>query len=137
MSSEPKDRVDKSSDIKNAAALLLKGGSLLSEPCGKCGGLQVKFKEKTTCVNCGNKQDTPKSTFRIPSEKEYVTPDKSRDFELELEESEHIIKNKILMLSRELKDENELEIQKQKVDLIEGYFRILEMIRVLRNAHYS
>jgi len=137
MSSEPKDRVDKSSDIKNAAALLLKGGSLLSEPCGKCGGLQVKFKEKTTCVNCGNKQDTPKSTFPIPSEKEYVTPDKSRDFELELEESEHIIKNKILMLSRELKDENELEIQKQKVDLIEGYFRILEMIRVLRNAHYS
>ena len=137
MSSEPKDRVDKSSDIKNAAALLLKGGSLLSEPCGKCGGLQVKFKEKTTCVNCGNKQGTPKSTFPIPSEKEYVTPDKSRDFELELEESEHIIKNKILMLSRELKDENELEIQKQKVDLIEGYFRILEMTRVLRNAHYS
>jgi uncharacterized Zn finger protein (UPF0148 family) len=137
MSSESKDRVDKSSDIKNAAALLLKGGSLLSEPCGKCGGLQVKFKEKTTCVNCGNKQDTIKSTFATPPEKEYVTSDKSRDFEVELEKSEHIIKNKILMLSRELKDENELEIQKQKVDLIEGYFRILQMIRVLRNAHYS
>jgi len=137
MSSESKDRVDKSSDIKNAAALLLKGGSLLSEPCGKCGGLQVKFKEKTTCVNCGNKQDTIKSTFAIPPEKEYVIPDKSRDFELELEKSEHIIKNKILMHSRELKDENELEIQKQKVDLIEGYFRILQMIRFLRNEHYS
>ncbi|HET7389574.1 MAG TPA: Sjogren's syndrome/scleroderma autoantigen 1 family protein [Nitrososphaeraceae archaeon] len=137
MSSESKDRVDKSSDIKNAAALLLKGGSLLSEPCGKCGGLQVKFKEKTTCVNCGNKQDTIKSTFAIPPEKEYVTSYKSRDFELELENSEHIIKNKILMLSRELKDENELEIQKQKVDLIEGYFRILQMIRILRNDHYS
>ena len=135
MSSESKDRVDKSADIKNAAALLLKGGSLLSEPCGKCGGLQVKFKEKTTCVNCGNKQDTIKST--VSTEKEYVTPDKSRDFVLELEKSEHIIKDKILMLSRELKDENELKIQKQKVDLIEGYFRILEMIRVLRNTHYS
>jgi UPF0148 protein len=137
MSSESKDRVDKSSDIKNAAALLLKGGSLLSEPCGKCGGLQVKFKEKTTCVNCGNKQDTIKSTLATPPEKEYVTSDKSRGFEVELEEAEHIIKNKILMLSRELKDENELEIQKQKVDLIERYFRILQMIRVLRNAHYS
>lgn len=136
MSSESKDRVDKSADIKNAAALLLKGGSLLSEPCGKCGGLQVKFKEKTTCVNCGNKQDTTiKST--VSPEKEYVTLDKSRDFVLELEKSEQIIKNKILMLSRELKDENELKIQKQKVDLIEGYFRILEMIRVLRNTHYS
>jgi UPF0148 protein len=136
MSSESKDRVDKSADIKNAAALLLKGGSLLSEPCGKCGGLQVKFKEKTTCVNCGNKQDTTiKST--VSPEKEYVTLDKSRDFVLELEKSEHIIKNKILMLSRDLKDENELKIQKQKVDLIEGYFRILEMIRVLRNTHYS
>ena len=136
MSSESKDRVDKSADIKNAAALLLKGGSLLSEPCGKCGGLQVKFKEKTTCVNCGNKQDTMIKSTMSP-EKEYVTPDKSRDFVLELEKSEHIIKNKILMLSRELKDENELKIQKQKVDLIEGYFRILEMIRVLRNAYYS
>ena len=136
MSSESKDRVDKSADIKNAAALLLKGGSLLSEPCGKCGGLQVKFKEKTTCVNCGYKQDTTiKST--VSPEKEYVTLDKSRDFVLELEKSEHIIKNKILMLSRDLKDENELKIQKQKVDLIEGYFRILEMIRVLRNTHYS
>ena len=134
MSSESKDRVDKSADIKNAAALLLKGGSLLSEPCGKCGGLQVKFKDKTTCVNCGNKQDTIKPK---PPEKQYVTPDKLRDFELDLEKAEYIIKNKILMLSRDLKDENEIEIQKQKVDLIEGYFRILERIGVLRNAHYS
>ncbi|HEY6885798.1 MAG TPA: Sjogren's syndrome/scleroderma autoantigen 1 family protein, partial [Nitrososphaeraceae archaeon] len=87
MSSESKDRVDKSADIKNAAALLLKGGSLLSEPCGRCGGLQVKFKEKTICVNCGNKQDTTiKST--LYTEKEYATPDKSRDFVLELEKSE-------------------------------------------------
>jgi UPF0148 protein len=134
MSSESKDRVDKSADIKNAAALLLKGGSLLSEPCGKCGGLQVKFKDMTTCVNCGNKQDTIKPK---PPEKQYVTPDKLRDFELDLEKAEYIIKNKILMLSGDLRDENELETQKQKVDLIEGYFRILEKMEVLRNAHYS
>ena len=134
MSSESKDRVDRSADIKNAAALLLKGGSLLSEPCGKCGGLQVKFKDKTTCVNCGNKQETIKPK---PLEKQYVTPNKLRDFELDLEKAEYTIKNKILMLSRDLKDENEIEIQKQKVDLIEGYFRILERIGVLRNTHYS
>ena len=60
MSSESKDKYDKSADIKNAAALLLKGGSLISEPCSECGGVQVKFKENIICVNCRNKQSIAK-----------------------------------------------------------------------------
>ena len=31
-------------NMKNAAEFLLKGGTLLSEPCEKCSGIQVKKK---------------------------------------------------------------------------------------------
>jgi len=39
--------------IKNAAALLVKGGTLTGDPCEKCGGVLIRFKEKTTCISCG------------------------------------------------------------------------------------
>jgi len=40
-------------NIKNAANLLLKGGTLLSNPCDNCKGVQIRFKENIVCVNCG------------------------------------------------------------------------------------
>jgi uncharacterized Zn finger protein (UPF0148 family) len=125
------DKPDKQTDIKNAAALLLKGGSLLSEPCRICGGLQVKFKDGTTCVNCGNKQIMSKRIDR--SDKEYDTVNKPGHSQIELESTEFIIKDKVLMLSKEIKDERELTIEKQKADLIEVYLRILQSIKVLKN----
>ena len=42
-------------NIKGAADLLLKGGTLLSTSCAKCGGVQVRYKEETVCVSCGRK----------------------------------------------------------------------------------
>ena len=133
MSSDSKDRVDKSADIKNAAALLLKGGSLISEPCSKCGGVQVKFNEKISCVNCGNRQNIPKINHHTTSYgEEYIPLDKYGTSQLHLEPVEFIIREKILILSREIKDEKDLVIQKQKADLIDVYVRIVERIRVLR-----
>jgi uncharacterized Zn finger protein (UPF0148 family) len=132
MSSDSKDRVDKSADIKNAAALLLKGGSLISEPCSKCGGVQVKFKENISCVNCGNRQNIPEMNHHTTSGEEYIPLDKDGTSQLHLEPVEFIIREKILILSREIKDEKDLTIQKQKADLIDVYVRIIERIRVLR-----
>src|SRR3954454_17353209 len=132
MSSDSKDRIDKSADIKNAAALLLKGGSLISEPCSKCGGVQVKFKENISCVNCGNRQNIPEMNHHTTSGEEYIPLDKDGTSQLHLEPVEFIIREKILILSREIKDEKDLTIQKQKADLIDVYVRIIERIRVLR-----
>src|SRR5918993_4179392 len=42
-------------NIKSAADLLLKGGTLLSNSCENCGGVQVRFKENIVCVSCGRK----------------------------------------------------------------------------------
>ena len=38
-----------------AAELLRQGGTLLSEPCNICNGVQVKFKDEIICVNCSRK----------------------------------------------------------------------------------
>lgn len=44
--------------IKQGAYYLLRGGTLLSEPCKKCGNLQIKYKQEVICMNCQNsKQD--------------------------------------------------------------------------------
>jgi uncharacterized Zn finger protein (UPF0148 family) len=42
-------------NIKSAADLLLKGGTLLSNSCENCGGVQVRFKEIIICASCGRK----------------------------------------------------------------------------------
>ena len=38
--------------IKQGAYYLLRGGTLLSEPCKKCGNLQIRFKGEVFCMNC-------------------------------------------------------------------------------------
>src|SRR5574342_604198 len=42
-------------NLKDAAEFLLKGGTLLSEPCKKCSGIQVRKNNETKCIICGNK----------------------------------------------------------------------------------
>ncbi|MCL4343838.1 MAG: hypothetical protein JRN26_03575 [Nitrososphaerota archaeon] len=39
---------------KLIAEIMRKGGTLLAEPCPKCGGLMVKYKGKTFCPKCDN-----------------------------------------------------------------------------------
>lgn len=48
--------------IKQGAYYLLRGGTLLSEPCKKCGNLQIKFKGEILCMYCQlekKKEDPP------------------------------------------------------------------------------
>ena len=42
--------------IKQGAYYLLRGGTLLSEPCKKCGNLQIKYKQDVICMNCQNSE---------------------------------------------------------------------------------
>jgi UPF0148 protein len=42
-------------NLKDAAEFLLKGGTLLSEPCEKCSGIQVRKNNETRCIICGNR----------------------------------------------------------------------------------
>jgi uncharacterized Zn finger protein (UPF0148 family) len=49
------DKNNKDSDrMGTAADILTKGGTLIKEPCDACKGVQVRLKNKLTCVNCGS-----------------------------------------------------------------------------------
>ncbi|MGC8661270.1 MAG: Sjogren's syndrome/scleroderma autoantigen 1 family protein [Nitrososphaeria archaeon] len=39
---------------KLIAEIMRRGGTLLAEPCPKCGGLMVKYKGRTFCPKCDN-----------------------------------------------------------------------------------
>ncbi|MDQ3839258.1 MAG: hypothetical protein M3297_08320 [Thermoproteota archaeon] len=54
MSADDKER--DSSKLKEAASLLTKGGTLINEPCELCNGVQVRFRNNVTCINCGNEK---------------------------------------------------------------------------------
>ncbi len=133
MTAEPKDPSDKSADIRNAAALLLKGGSLISEPCTECGGVQVRFKESIICVNCRNKQSIAKgSDSNITKNKRPpVIPLNSERVEVEIAPARFIIQDKILTLASQLRDETDLAVQKQKADLMDTYLGILQKLDLI------
>jgi len=116
----------KSAKLKDAASLLLKGASLTNEPCPKCRGVQVKFKNKNICVNC---DDSKSSSVLVPQ------PAPSVGKALKPRGSERIpssiIEEKIVLLIQELRDESDLSIQKAKADLLDTYLRILEKTQAL------
>ncbi len=106
---------DDAGKIKSAASILLKGGTLVSEQCAKCGGVQVRFGGKTTCINCGEeKKEDAAPVQQAPAS-----------------DSAAAIERKINELASEISGEKDLAIQKQKADLLETYLRILERMRSL------
>jgi uncharacterized Zn finger protein (UPF0148 family) len=119
------------SAIKNAAELLTRGASLINEGCPKCRGVQVKFKEIITCINCGNQQKVFNNVSSIDSKQHSIVKDSKG---LPLEIIENRITYKIIKLINMIDDDNEeISDQKKKADLLELYLRIIEKTRQLRN----
>ena len=119
------------SAIKNAAELLTRGASLINEGCPTCRGVQVKFKEIITCINCGKQQKVFNNVSSIDSKQHFIVEDAK---ELPLKLIENKITYKIIKLINLLDDDNEdISNQKQKADLLELYLRIIEKTRQLRN----
>ena len=136
MSSESNDKSDNSADIKNAAALLLKGGSLISEPCSECGGVQVRFKENIICVNCRNKQNITKhsNSNATQHKRPPMLQVNSERVEVEIAPARFIIQDKVLTLASEVREEADLAIQKQKADLMNTYLDILQKLDLIIKA---
>ena len=111
--------------IKSAASLLVKGGTLTSEACPKCGGVQVRFADKAVCINCGNES---KAGVTQKAEPEKAAPVQRS---VGLASAASIIEEKIGLLAAEIKSESDISAQKQKADLLESYLRILEKTKSL------
>ena len=121
---------DDVSRIKAGASLLAKGGTLSSEPCSKCKGVQVRFKDKTTCINCGNEANLIPAQSTGERGEEHSTDTTPRK-PAALASAAAIIEEKIAILASELRSEDDISLQKEKVEILERYIGILEKIERL------
>jgi uncharacterized Zn finger protein (UPF0148 family) len=107
-----------SEHLRDAATLLLKGGTLINEPCPSCSGLQVKFQAENICVagcqpqgsTSAQAQASGTSNLTIGTVKEMI---------------DSTVKEKLVEIVQLLKQENDLSQQKIKAELIEIYLRII------------
>ena len=117
--------------IKTGASLLASGGTLTSEPCPRCNGVQVRLGDKTTCINCGNEINTASSssTANPKLEREKAATPVRRSAVLTSAAS--MIEEKIALLASEIRAEDDISLQRQKVELLERYLGILEKTKSL------
>jgi uncharacterized Zn finger protein (UPF0148 family) len=122
-----------SGKLKDAASLLLKGGTLINDPCPSCTGVQVRFQNENICINGCNPQDlVGKAT---PTDSGVTNEEVNRNITRGLAKS--IIQEKIILLIQQLKEENDISAQMIKADLIESYLRILEKTGTLEDPRHQ
>src|SRR5215208_5467250 len=157
-----------SSNIKSAADLLLKGGTLLSNSCAKCNGVQVSYKDEITCVSCGRKtKETTNSDVtqqQQQQQQQQIEDDekgkKQQQQTYSLQDSNlskknefkvptvfesnitntmntKIIKDKINFLITTLENENDIQIQNTRLDLISKYLDVLDKLKIMSKSNSS
>jgi len=140
-------------NIKSAADLLLKGGTLLSNSCENCGGVQVRFKENIVCVSCGRKIKEMSIMQMEEEQKKKSTSNNNSDSglsnEMEVQSNsddgvsssnggddrlltyEKVISKKITLLITSLENESDILIQNTKLDLISKYLDVLDKLKIV------
>ena len=102
---------------KKAAEMLLKGATLLSEPCPYCKGVRVMKDGNALCVNCGKKPE--ESHENVESNKE-ADDDSTALMKLE---------NKLEKLTDELSEESNHEKQELILRLIKSLVEIIKKLK--------
>ncbi len=139
-------------NIKSAADLLLKGGTLLSSSCAKCGGVQVRYKEETVCVSCGRKiKEMSDETQQVQEEQQQQQQHSIQDSNLSKESKvptifdahitnisyTKIIIDKINFLISTLENDNDILIQNTTLDLISKYLEVLDKLKIISRSNSS
>lgn len=109
-------------NMKNAAEFLLKGGTLLSEPCEKCSGIQVKKNDEIKCIICGNTVS--------PADNKTKEIEKIVEFDYRNKMVE-IIGKRIQELITGIGSDKNLAEEEQRLRVIDTYIIILEKIKLL------
>jgi uncharacterized Zn finger protein (UPF0148 family) len=109
-------------NMKNAAEFLLKGGTLLSEPCKKCSGIQVKKNDEIKCIICEN---TISPGINKAKEIEKIVEFDYRNKMVE------IIGKRIQELITGIGSDKNLTEEEQRLRVLDTYIIILEKIKLL------
>jgi len=106
-----------SSEItKKAVDMLLKGATLVSEPCPYCKGVRVMKDGHALCVSCGKEPEI-----------------KENDIKTETKKSESILvvlEKKLEKLSQELEEEKN---HKNQQEILKSINSLVEIIKKLKN----
>lgn len=110
---------------KRAAEMLLKGATLLAEPCPYCKGVRIMKDGNAFCVSCGRE---PKPEVEIDTEKKPEAPEKS---EISSQQDSTLITlaKKLESLSKELEKETNYEKQQQILKSINSLVEIIAKLR--------
>ena len=107
--------------LKNAADFLLSGGTLLSEPCNKCSGIQIRKNNEIKCIICGN---TTLPENNTTNEVEKVVDSNYAD---QLREK---IRKRLNDLLNNIGSDKNLVEEEQRLRVIDNYIKILEKIKL-------
>jgi len=101
---------------KKAAEMLLKGATLLSEPCPYCKGVRVLKEGHALCIGCG----------REPEKKDTVI---EKSVDLKTSPIEKTLEKKLEGLSKELESENDHIKQQNILKTINSLLEIIEKMK--------
>jgi uncharacterized Zn finger protein (UPF0148 family) len=110
-------------NLKDAAEFLLKGGTLLSEPCEKCSGIQVRKNNETRCIICGN---TSTAETREPDSDLNSSDKKNHDDSIEAK-----IGIRLAELIGKIGTDVNLPEEEQRLRVIYYYVKLLEKANIL------
>jgi len=108
--------------LKNAAESLLRGGTLLSEPCNKCSGIQVRKDNEIKCIICGN---TTLPENNATKEVERIVESDNID---QLREK---LRKRLNDLINSIGSDKNLIEEELRLRVIDNYIKILEKIELL------
>lgn len=139
----------KNDAIKQGAYYLLRGGTLLSEPCKQCGNLQIKFKGNIICMTCKNdiepnSIETGVQLTTISSEKSIESPDRdvtpepkisetTVDIQSLLQEIQLGVARNLGFAITKLSSTSDLGDYQNIVNIVEQSLRILKLIKEIKN----
>ncbi|WP_042685709.1 Sjogren's syndrome/scleroderma autoantigen 1 family protein [Candidatus Nitrosotenuis chungbukensis] len=104
---------------KKAAEMLLKGATLLAEPCPYCNGVRIMKDGNALCVNCGKEPDASKTDQEIVSENQASKKHPAVLISL---------KNKLEELTTELTSEKDSEKQQQILKSINSLIETIDKL---------
>ena len=104
---------------KKAVEMLLKGATLLSEPCPYCKGVRVMHNGSALCVNCGKEAQEEKENIPVTQNKEKV----------EINTPLGKCEQKLQILAEELEHEKDHQKQQQILKSINDLLGIIEKLK--------
>lgn len=135
--------------LKKGADYILKGGTLLKDPCHVCNGLLVKFKGNIICINCqesqNNEIDRMKNipyvfeTDKIENQSGLIEHNQNNEYSKKivrtnyqniLDQIEEAILEELKKIKEIIKTEDDLSKQIDYLKLLRQYLKVLKEIRI-------